>query len=158
MKQLTENKSSSAAVLITMTAVALIGFSVVAFNNGSLESYLHKRKLKNKDRIGAIDSQIEVILAENESLRQNMELMSASLDKMLTQNEKLLTSNKNMALALKEEHERVLELMNVITTDNEEKLILTRRLEEANNKLTEYAAIISEKTEMLKDASAKEIA
>ncbi|UOO37936.1 hypothetical protein IZU99_01310 [Oscillospiraceae bacterium CM] len=158
MKQLTENKSSSAAALITITAVALIGFSVVAIGNGSLESYLHKRKLRNKDRIAAIDSQIEAILAENESLRQNMGLMSESLDKMLIQNEKLLTSNKNMALALKEEHERVLELMNVITTENEEKLILTRRLEEANNKLTEYAAILSEKTEMPKDASAKEIA
>jgi chromosome segregation ATPase len=121
-----------------MTAIALLGVSAYAIRSGGLESFLQKRKLKNKDKIAALDSQIEAIIVENASLKHNMEVLSTSLDKMVVQNEKLLTSNKNMAMALKEEHERVVKLMNVVSEESAEKLALTKKLEEANSLLSQY--------------------
>jgi hypothetical protein len=54
---------------------------------------------------------------------------------MTVQNDKLLTANNALAIALEEEHDRVLKLMNVISDDSTEKLALARKLEEAYQKL-----------------------
>lgn len=153
MKQFTEKSSASAVV--TITVISLAGLAVLALGN-SQGAFLQKRKLKNKDKIAAIDGQIEAITAENASLKQNMELMSASLDKMIIQNEKLMTSNKNLALALKEEHERVVKLMNIVSEESAEKLVLTQKLEECYNKLKEYAAIKPDAAEIPENTKAKE--
>lgn len=135
VKQFTGNKSSSAAVFVTITAIALIGFSVIAIKNNGSGSYLHKRQMLNKNKIAAFGNQIAAISAENAALRQNMELLSASLDKMAIQNEKLLTTNNALALALEKEHDRSLNLMSVVSEESVEKLALSQKLDEANGKL-----------------------
>lgn len=156
MTQYSENKSSSAAVIATVAAIALIGFSAMAIGRGDLERYLHTRKQKHRDKIAAIDGQIEAILEENVSMRQSLELLSTSLDLMGIQNEKLAASNKALAKALEEEHDSVLALMNFVSEESEEKLVLTKKLEEANIKLTAYTTGKSDKTDLPEDAKAKE--
>ena len=137
-----------------MSAIALIGFTAAAIGNGTLHRRLQERKQK-KNKIAAIDSQIEAILAENASMRQDIEVLSTSLDKMIIQNKKLQASNKKIAQELEEEQERVVKLMDIITEDNEEKLALTRKLEEANNRLMEYAAVLSDRHGVPEDTKAK---
>jgi threonyl-tRNA synthetase len=75
---------------------------------------------------------------------------------MVLQNEELQATNKRITQELEEEHERVGKLMDIITYDNEENLVLTRKLEEANRRLTEYAALESEKRGIPEDTNAKE--
>lgn len=69
-------------------------------------------------------------------LTQVVKLLSTSLDKMTLQNEKLLQANKALTLALEEEHGRVVKLMNMISEESTEKLLLIQKLDEANSKLS----------------------
>lgn len=147
MKQF-EKKSVSAVAFVEISAVALIGISAIILGKGRISNHLQsKSRLKNNSDITAMDNKIGAILSENTLLRNHVEQLVTSLDKLAVQNEKLLTSNTNFAQALEEEHERVVKLMTVITEENEEKLLLTQKLEETHNKLLAYAATKSEGTE-----------
>lgn len=155
MKQFNESKSSSVPVIATVLALALVGFSAISFANGSLASHLHMWK-KSKKKIDSTEIQIEDILAENIAMRRNADILADSLDKMLVQNKRLMTSNKEIGSALEEEHERVVKLMNVINEENEEKLVLTQKLEEVNKRLLGCTARKSDKDKIHEKANNKE--
>lgn len=69
-------------------------------------------------------------------LIQIVKLLSTSLDKLALEKEKLLQANKALEKALEEEHGRVVKLTEMISVESAEKLVLTRKLEEANSKLS----------------------
>lgn len=67
---------------------------------------------------------------------QIVKLLSTSLDKLALEKEKLQQVNKALEQALEEEHGRVVKLTEMISVESAEKLVLTRKLEEANSKLS----------------------
>ena len=79
------------------------------------------------------DAKIKNLLDENVTMMKSMERMSSSLDDMAIQNEKLLTANNALAQAFEDESKKVVRLINDISEETVEKLILERKLEEAAN-------------------------
>lgn len=102
------------------------------------------------------DNKIKTLFDENVAMMKNMELMSNSLDVMTVQNEKLLTANTALAQAFEDENKKVVKLINKISEETVEKLILERKLEEtAKNSSPEINANQSAKNEAPEGAESK---
>lgn len=102
------------------------------------------------------DNKIKTLLDENVAIMKNMELMSNSLDVMTVQNEKLLTANTALAQAFEDENKKVVNLINKISEETVEKLILERKLEEtAKNSSPEINTNQSAKNEAPEGAESR---
>ena len=103
------------------------------------------------------DGRIKYLLDENVTMMKSMECMSNSLDDMAVQNEKLLMANNALAQAFEDESKKVVKLINDISEETVEKLILERKLEEAFNHSSseESGTSQSDENETSKDADSK---
>lgn len=101
------------------------------------------------------DNSIKTLLDENITMMKSMELMSKSLDHMAIQNEKLITANNALGQAYEEENKKVVKLINEISEETVEKLILERKLEELMGSLSSYDLSKSDTSDASKAAESK---
>ncbi|MEL4106861.1 hypothetical protein AAFA46_08515 [Oscillospiraceae bacterium WX1] len=110
-----------------------------------------------KNQTADKDNKIKTLLDENVTMMKSLELMSNSLDVMSIQNEKLLTANNALAQAFEDESKKVVKLINDISEETVEKLILERKLEEtiSHLSLAENSTCQSDKNEKPKEADSQ---
>jgi hypothetical protein len=89
-----------------------------------------------KEQLAIKDSEIDVFTEENETLRLSIDNISRTLENLAVQNEKLVYANKELAKALEDENKKAIRLLHEKSDETVEKLVLRRKLEGLNNKLS----------------------
>lgn len=79
---------------------------------------------------------IALLQDENKSFRQNVSSLTQTVDELSAQNEKLALSNKEVAARLAQAHQSAVALITEKSDITVEKLICTRKLEQAQQKIS----------------------
>ncbi|NLJ31882.1 MAG: hypothetical protein GX424_09840 [Clostridiales bacterium] len=82
------------------------------------------------------EKSIQTFHSENESLSQNIQSLSATVDKVLAQNVKMAALNKALAARLEETNKQIVSLIREKSDVTVEKMILGKKLDEAGQKIS----------------------
>lgn len=101
-------------------------------SNSKLEEIIAQRNVELAEK----DKAIESLRDENKALKESTNHLSKSIDQMMVQNEKLTLSNKEIAFKLSEAHQNLIQLITEKSEVTVEKLIFSRKLEEAQLRIS----------------------
>lgn len=101
-------------------------------NNTKFEEIIAQRNLELADK----DRAIELLQQENQSLKQNNSHLSKTIEELSVQNEKYTLTNKEITAKLAGAHQNTIQLITEKSEVTVEKLICTRKLEQAQLKIS----------------------
>jgi chromosome segregation ATPase len=101
-------------------------------NNTKFEEIIAQRNVELAEK----EKAIELLQQENKSIKQNNGYLSKTIEELSVQNEKYTLSNKEIAAKLAEAHQSTIQLITEKSEITVEKLIYTRKLEQAQQKIS----------------------
>lgn len=101
-------------------------------NASAQEEVITRINRKLEDR----ENRIQTLSDENAALQKHAENLTGAIDKLTVQNEKLVSSHHVLSGKLEELHQNLISLINEKSDITVEKLIVGRKLDEANRKIS----------------------
>lgn len=97
----------------------------------------YEETVENKNQhIDILEEKIQTLSQQNEGLSAHVDKLSETVEGLNVQNRSLLATNTSLEEKLREELEKSLELFNKVSEETVQKLIVSKKLDEANYQLS----------------------